>query len=458
MNETPRVVIVGAGPAGIRAAQTLLAHGIRPTLVDEADVSGGQIYRRPPLAFHRTARDLYGLEAAKAEALHDAANRVCASIDYRPSTTVWNAHGQTLDLVGSCGRDTLMFDRLILATGARERVLPFKGWSHAGVVGLGGAQIALKAQGALVGRRIVFAGSGPLLYLVAHQYRGAGATIAAVVDSAPLSAPLKAMPHLLAAPRTLAKGLYYRAALSARGVPVLNGAVPIELLVRDGTVTGLRVRYGRLQRDFDADAVATGYGLLPESQIADLLGCAFGYDASIRAHQPRVDEFGRSSRSDIYLAGDGLRIGGAELAEIGGRLAAGALLGDIGRPVAAAATRRLERTARRLSRFRRGLDTAFPIPDLADCPLSDDTVICRCEDVRAGTLRRAIAAQGHRDLNHLKAETRVGMGRCQGRMCAHAAAEILAAATGRDLASIAPLRGQAPVKPVPLAAVAGEEW
>lgn len=217
-------VIIGAGPAGIRAAQTLVAHGVRPVLLDEASRGGGQIYRQQPANFRRSAKALYGFEADKARALHNTLEQLREQIDYRPETLVWNAEQQVLDTLQQ-GRlaDRLAFDRVIVATGATDRVLPIPGWTLPGVYTLGAAQIALKFQGCAIGERVVLAGSGPLLYLVAYQYAKAGATVSAVLDTSPFSAQVRALPRLLLQPGTFAKGLYYRAWLTRKGVPVHGG-------------------------------------------------------------------------------------------------------------------------------------------------------------------------------------------------------------------------------------------
>jgi NADPH-dependent 2,4-dienoyl-CoA reductase/sulfur reductase-like enzyme len=225
-----RIVIIGAGPAGVRAAATLARAGRGVVLIDENRQIGGQIYRQPPPGAERPAEALYGFEAAKAVAVHRALDGL--DIDYRPETLVWNARERALDLVGPRGPERLEFDRLVLATGATDRSIPFPGWTLPGVFSLGGAQIALKAQGCAIGRQVVFAGTGPLLPLVAYQYAKAGADVVTVLDTSPFSAKLKAAPGLLTLPRTFAKGLYYLWQLKRRGIPVIDG---VESFAVEGT-------------------------------------------------------------------------------------------------------------------------------------------------------------------------------------------------------------------------------
>ena len=217
------VVIVGAGPAGISAARTLLDHGIKPCLIDESLRGGGQIYRRQPAGFQRSAKQVYGFDARKADAVHRTMDELAGLIDYRPETLVWNAEDGRLDTLKSGRAESLEYSRIIVATGATDRILPVSGWTLPGVYSLGAAQIALKYQGCAIGERVAFCGSGPLLYSVAYQYAKAGAKVVAVLDSAPFRAQCRALPALLGQPATLAKGLYYRAWLSAHGVPVHQG-------------------------------------------------------------------------------------------------------------------------------------------------------------------------------------------------------------------------------------------
>src|SRR5215470_5572900 len=147
------VVVVGGGPAGVRAVQCLLAHGLRPVWIDEAPRPGGQIYRRPPAGFRRPPEALYGFEAGKAQRLHRAADAAAAAADYRPVTLVWDIAEGRLQIAGPGGLDAIEFEALILATGAMDRVIPLPGWTLPGVYSLGGAQVALKAQGCAIGRR-----------------------------------------------------------------------------------------------------------------------------------------------------------------------------------------------------------------------------------------------------------------------------------------------------------------
>lgn len=456
----PRVVVVGAGPAGVRAAQALVDAGLRPILIDEGRRDGGQIYRRQPEGFKRTPAMLYGSESAKAQALHRDFDALRTRIDYHPETLAWNITSGQLHTVHapSGATATLPFDALIVCAGATDRLMPVPGWNMAGCYSLGAAQIALKAQACAIGSRVVFMGSGPLLYLVAAQYVKAGAQVEAVLDTSPALPSFAALRGLLTRPRLLLRGLALKASLRLAGVALLNDVEPMRI---DGSagggVSGVVVRDARgAERSFACDAIGMGWHLRAETQLADLARCEFEFESLSRQWLPRIDACGRSSTAGVYLAGDGARILGADGAEAAGRLAALAALHDLnhgrGRTLFAAEQVGLQRTLATMNGFREGLAQAFPWPHAHAAVLPNDAIVCRCEAVTAGELRRSVLALGSQELNRAKAFSRVGMGRCQGRYCGHAAAEVVAAAASVPVERVGRLRGQAPVKPLLMSA------
>jgi NADPH-dependent 2,4-dienoyl-CoA reductase/sulfur reductase-like enzyme len=404
-----RIVIVGAGPSGVRAAEALVEHGIRPVVVDESRRDGGQIYRRQPEGFKRPYAKLYGTEADKAQALHRSFEQLRDRIEWRAETLAWHMEPHSLHVVQA----------------GKAEVLPFMG-------------------------------TGPLLYLVASQYVAAGAQVEAVLDTSASSHRLRALPRLAARPGVLLNGLKLVASLRMAGVRVMTGVTPVEI---GGSphrgVTGVRVRDGRgREHAFGCDAVGLGYHLRSEAQLADIAKCEFRFDAASRQWLPRIDEDGRSSVRGIYLAGDGVRLAGADGAEAAGRLAALACLADLGITRSEPEVAELRGTLQKMERFRQGLLQAFPWPHHAAAGLPDSTVVCRCEVVTAGELRTAVRDLGACEINRAKALCRVGMGRCQGRYCGHAAAEIVAHAAGIPVEQVGRIRGQGPVKPLPISALA----
>ncbi len=436
-----RVLVVGAGPAGIRAAERLVRSGLRPIVVDEGARAGGQIYRRPPEGFTRPPEKLYGSEAGKARTLHALFDGMEAAgqVDYRPQSSVHAIR----DGVAHVGATRIPYDRMILAVGATDRLVPVEGWQRAGVFSLGAAQIALKAQGVALGRRIVLAGSGPLLTLVATQLLAASAGVAAVLDTATLTQQaLGGTGMALARPAVTGRGLAMRARLGR----LYHAGVRLDRIAEDAV--HWRDAKGRAQVT-SCDAVALGWHLRAETQLADLAGARFEWSDIWAQWLPAADEMGRAG-PDLYLAGDGLRILGADGAEVAGALAANACLNDIG--IATPDTPALLRRARRLQHFAMAIARAFPWPSGQLDALPDAAVLCRCEGITVGQMREA-AAFGGSEVNRVKSMGRIGMGRCQGRYCQLAATDLIARHAGLAPQAVGRLRGQPPVRPVPISAL-----
>lgn len=448
-SERPQPLIVGAGPAGIRAAEALVKAGLRPLVVDEAPACGGQIYRQRLVPDGRSTKDLYGSEAEKAEALHRDFAALDGKLDYWPQALLWNLRAGRADIMVAGTSRQVAYDGLVLATGATDRILPIPGWTLPGVFTLGGAQIALKSQGCAIGSRIVFLGSGPLLYLVAWQYMKAGAKVAAVLDTAPFAAKFNLLRSLPLFPGIVLRGMRMTAELKLGGVALHYGVGDVRIEGKNA-VEAIVWRRDGMEHRLACDGIGYGLALRSETQAADLAGCRFVFNPRDRAALPERDAAGRTSVPCVYLAGDGAGIAGADAAERAGERAALALLQDRGLPHDATRAATLETELARIGRFRDVLEAAFPFPVHWARDIVDTTILCRCEEVSAGDIRAAISQFGVHELNRLKAVSRVGMGRCQGRVCGGAAAELLAHETNRDIAAVGRLRSQAPVKPVPL--------
>ncbi|MGX5831045.1 FAD-dependent oxidoreductase [Mesorhizobium sp. 43Arga] len=455
MSETSprRIVIVGAGPAGIRAAAMLVEAGLHPLVIDEGHRAGGQIYRRPPAGFVRTPEQLYGAEAAKARALHGLFDRLVdeGRLTHCAGSSVIAIHDGQLQVLGEGGIKAISYDGLILATGASDRVAPIPGWQNAGVYSLGAAQIALKTQGVALGRRVALAGSGPLLTLVGAQLLKAGADVAAVLDTSSWRQQMRGFSGLAARPLVALRGMALRAKLGRR---YHAGVTPERIEADEQGVVALRWRdAGGRQRHTACHMVGMGWHLRAETHLADLAGCAFIYDEQWLQWLPKTDEMGRAGNG-VYLAGDGVRLIGADGAEVSGRLAAAACLADLGYPAPPAGAD-LHRLAR-LERFASGLARAFPWPAAMVRTLPGDAIVCRCENVTAAAVREGTDFGGG-EANRVKSLSRVGMGRCQGRYCQLAAVELVAAQAGCAPDVVGRFRGQAPVRPAPIGAFLRED-
>jgi NADPH-dependent 2,4-dienoyl-CoA reductase/sulfur reductase-like enzyme len=429
----PDLLIVGAGPAGLGAALEASASGLSVMLLDENAAPGGRVWQ--------------GLESRGVRDTDDAAalaliRRFRASpVQARWNATVWaiEPDGQVF-WSDTDGAHSISAGNVLLATGTTERPLPIPGWTLPGVMTVGAAQIALKTGGLLPDGRTWLAGQGPLLLLYATQVLDAGGRIAGVVDLSDGFAPVRALKHFSSAGwPEIRRGMAWRRRLTAAGVRwIAASEVRAE---GEATLRAVSFRTIRGWETVDADLLLLHDGVIPSVQITRALGCAHTWSDTQRCWRPAVDAAGRTSVPGIVVAGDGAGIGGAACAVLSGRIAALALAG--GDPSALQAER-----ARCLA-VRPLLDALFaPRP----MRLDDTTLVCRCEEVTAGAVRKAAGA-GCQGMNQLKAYTRCGMGPCQGRMCGPVAIEVLAEARGVAVSAVEPLRTRFPTKPVSVSAL-----
>ncbi|MGW7823232.1 FAD-dependent oxidoreductase [Streptomyces puniciscabiei] len=459
MTERAHLAVVGAGPAGLAAALAAAAQGVRVTLVDAAGQAGGQFYRQParalgarrPEALHHQWRTWRRLRDGIGR--HVTAGRISHLTDHHVWCVERKSGGFRVHALRGPAQEegvTVRADAVLLATGGYERVLPFPGWTLPGVVTAGGAQAMLKGGLVLPGRTAVVAGTGPLLLPVVTGLAAAGARVAALVESAGPAAVLRRTPALAAAePGKLAEGAWYavqllrhrvrtlarHTVLEAHGTDRLE-AVTVAALERDG-----RIGPGSARR-IPCDTLAVGHGMLPHTDLAETLGC------TLAGTDVRVDDEQRTDVPGVWAAGETTGIGGAALAlaegHIAGRSIAARLRGTAPGPHAWAAA---ARARTRLRTFFAALETVYaPSPRWAD-RITDDTVVCRCEEVTAGQVRTAAGTLGAGDLRTTKLLTRAGMGWCQGRMCGPAVAGL----TGCPFTP-----GRRPfARPVPLGVLAG---
>ncbi|MEV4555660.1 FAD-dependent oxidoreductase [Kitasatospora sp. NPDC049285] len=445
------LAVIGAGPAGLAAAATAADLGLRVALLDSGPRLGGQYYRHPAPE----------LGAARPEKLHHgwaAFARLRARltghhlVDHLAGHHVWAAEaGEPWRLHATRGpqagdRATVLARTVLLATGAYERQLPFPGWTLPGVVTAGGAQAMLKSGLVLPGRRIVLAGSGPLLLAAASSLVAAGAEVPAVVEATDYLGYARGLPTLLANPAKLVEGAEHGAALLRHRVRLRRSSAVVEAhgddRVTGVTVARLDARWRPVpgtERRIACDALAIGHGLVPQIELATELGAATRTlpDGTVAL---RVDAEQRTSLPGLYAAGETCGVGGADLALAEGVLAAHAIAG---RPAPEPVRRR--RARRR--RFAELMAAAHaPGPEWTGW-VTDDTDVCRCEEVPAGRIRAAVDELGAADPRTVKLLTRAGMGWCQGRMCGPAVARLSGGPTGR--ADSRPLSC-----PVPLAQLA----
>ncbi|MDQ1540763.1 MAG: D-hydroxyproline dehydrogenase subunit alpha [Actinomycetota bacterium] len=431
------VAVIGAGPAGLAASAAAAEAGRSVVLIDAGAAPGGQYWRNATAAgrrlLHHGLDDFDGLRAR----LQNAGVTLLAQHHVR---TLHQADGvwQLSCLLGAEPREsekasTVRARRLVLATGAYDRQLPFPGWDLPGVLTGGGVQAMLKQHGVAAGRRAVVAGTGPFLLAVADGLVRSGSTVAAVVDANSAIGFVRHPAALVAARGKLAEGAGFLARLNRhRPGVVRHGHVVVRALGADRLEA---VEIARLRRDGTADrsrrvacdVLAVGWGFTAQLELHRQAGCelALGDDGGLAVV---VDGDQQTTKSTVWAAGESTGVGGAELAVVEGEIA--------GRSAAGVPPLRAHRSRRaRLTTFARAMHAVYPLPVAWLSRAADDVVICRCEEVAVGAVRDAVRTWGATDARTVKLLARPGMGWCQGRTCGLATALLTASACGREVAA-----------------------
>ena len=420
MNHRFDVLVVGAGPAGIAAAVRAAEEGCSVGIVDENLQAGGQIWRGS------VDRARSGQRIGSAEDWLGRLERASLRAFYG-----WHIFDAPSPKMLRASRDfeaaELHFESLVIATGARERFLPFPGWTLPNVVGAGGLQALVKSGLPIGGKRVVVAGTGPLLIAVAAYMRKRGANVVALCEQASRGRIMKLGMGLTRQPKKLTDAVRY--GWQVRGMRLRTNCWPIAALGEE-RLESVVLGGGGKRVEVKTDYLACGFHLVPNCELAMLLGCAL--DGSY----VRVDESQQTSVPGVFSAGETTGIGGVEAALVEGQIAGLAAGGA--REKAALLLKEREATRQ----FIRLLDRTYALnPELRRLA-TPETIVCRCEDV---TME---AVEAHTSWRTAKLQLRVGMGSCQGRICG-AACEFL---FGWGLESVRP-----PIQPTPIGSLIGSD-
>lgn len=385
--DTCDVAVIGGGPAGIAAASLAAEAGARVVLIEEGPRPGGQIWRQGArsVSSRPARRWILRLDGS------DAAVLCSTSV-----VDLERRNERFVVITESRGnRQGIEASSLVLATGARERFLPFPGWTLPNVVGVGGAQALAKNGTSFRGKRVVIAGSGPLLFPVAATLSRGGAKVLLVAEQASRENVAGFAANLWRRPATLLQAAMLR--LGFMTTPFVTGTW-VTAARGDTAVREVTLSDGRSTQTIRCDLLCAAFGLVPNTELARLLGCALENGAVA------VDERQSTSVPGVYCCGEPTGIGGVDLALVEGEIAGHAAAAQIvpGRLVSRRARHR--RDAARLER-------AFGLRAELFALAESDTIVCRCEDVRWGALDRQWSTR------QAKLYTRAGMGPCQGRVC-----------------------------------------
>lgn len=377
------LLIVGAGPAGMAAALAAAPTGAAITLIDDNPAPGGQIWRDGPGAhLPRPALRRRDALARHANVRLLSGTRIVAVPQLGQVLLESNLRGWRLG-----------YDKLIVCTGARELLLPFPGWTLPGVTGAGGLQALIKGGLPVRGQRIVVAGSGPLLLAVAAAAQTAGAKVLRVAEQASHRAVAAFAASLVRWPGKALQALtlmHTRYRLSSHVIAASG----------QGRVESVRLQQGARTLDIACDRLACGFGLIPNSQLGQTLGCNLNAQ-----HGIAVDAWQASSQPGHYAAGECTGFGGSERALVQGAIAGHAAMGQLEK------ARRLWPQRQRWEAFAANLHTCFALDPALKQLAAPDTLVCRCEDVAHAALAPC------RDWTDAKLHSRCGMGACQGRVC-----------------------------------------
>ncbi len=381
------VAVVGGGPAGIAAATVAAESGTCVVLLDDNPRLGGQIWRG-------------GVKFAKGSAGQWLARISATSVRHLASALVF--HAENNSLFAEVGHQVIevLAEKIILATGSRERFLPFPGWTLPNVMGAGALQALLKSGLPVSGKRVVIAGTGPLLLAVASYALERGANVVCIAEQTSWSHFLR-----FGISSVVQQGKFgetFALLRQIRGVPSFKNCWPIAALGK-ASVESVRLSRNGGTREIPCDYLACGFHLVPSTELAQLLDCRLSNGFVV------TDNFQQTSQPHIFCAGEPTGIGGVELSLLEGAIAGYAAAGQ---PAAAQKLFRRRNSARRNIR---ALASAFALrDDLTSLP-QPDTIFCRCEDVPF------LAVRNHNSWRAAKLHTRCGMGPCQGRVCGSAA-------------------------------------
>ena len=469
------VLIVGAGPAGLSAGAAAAENGCRVTILDERPEPGGQFFKQLARSHRFQPSQAMDSQFAQGHALITRVRDL--GVEILSGAAVWNASTKSigemeLDVVRNDTAERYCSGQLIIATGAYERAYPVPGWTLPGFMTTGAAQTLARAYRVGPGGRVLVAGNGPLNLQVACELLNGGVEVVAVAEAASkpgLAQWKSAIQAFYHSPDLIFDGVKYLSTLHKARVPLLYGYRLVratgESRVEQATVGRISSDGGVIpetERTFEVDAVCTGYGFMPSTQITRLLDCAHQVDLLTQGISVKTSPDGATSASGVYAVGDGAGIGGARVALARGTLAGIAVARNLNHRISAKGTKSQTYAYRALERslsFQSALWHLFEAPSLFAGELPGDTVVCRCEGVTERRIKETIA-NGADEIGALKRLTRAGMGRCQGRYCGYRLAALCAAAGGRRLDTWAMFAPRFPLQPIPVAALASEkpEW
>ena len=451
------VVVVGSGIAGIAAARKMAESHLRILLLDENLHPGGQILRHLPKTGGVAQHFNSWVKAGQSIVGHLKDKRITLM---NQAKVLGIEDQRVLIIEENRGRTFEVKPRAILfATGARERFLPFKGWTLPGIFSTGAVQILIKSAGLLPARQILIGGGGLFLFTVAYEYVRSRGRVLALLDQGSLRRKLPSLTLLFAHILKFAEGSSYLGRLIFSRVEVRHDTMIMEARGEKNlqeVVAGRLDRKGRLiqgsEKVYRTPALAVGHGFVPNIELPQVAGCTLTYDGTLGGWIVKVNEGLETTKENIFAAGEITGMGGAQKSMIEGYISAASILQKFGKRVEKSSLSRLKEERRKHLCFGRYFNALYKVPGHAIASIADEAVVCRCEDLTMGDIRKAIS-EGHDTPGAIKKALRVGMGNCQGRTCGPVLHDILSLYAGRPGREIPPFSARIPVKPVPMSSL-----
>lgn len=448
------IVIIGAGPAGMSAAIAASNYGLSVTVLDRQSTVGGQIYRNveqssPELQGFLGKHYTHGLSIA--EKFHASSAKLVTN------ATVWNIENGTVN--ASCDGTAMSFSskHIIIASGAVERPVAVSGWTLPNVMGAGAADLLLKDSGLTLDAPVVIYGNGPLLLQSVTHLQQLDIPIAGILLTASYQnffSSLPCIPQALMRPTYLFEGMQMV-------LKTLSGKAPVFLNVRNLSLSRgdkqlmASFSHGSKSHSLSGQTVLLHEGVIPDTRLTRLTGCLHNWNSLQRYWYPRTTCWGETTQQDVYAVGDGAAVYGAEAAALQGTLAGL----ECARSLKSMTKKERDKKASAAFRKLRKVTSTKPLIDTCFAPIpsklipADDAIVCRCEEITAGEIRRTIA-QGFITPDGIKSQLRTGMGQCQGRMCEQAILEIIAQECALEPDCIPAYHIQPPIFPVSLGEIA----
>ncbi len=462
------LVIIGGGPAGMSAAVEGALLNLDVVLIEDCSELGGKVLKKASLLLK--AGEGEGSEDMARQGLHSAFTGIADKVTLFCNSDVWSVSSEKIVELyfhspSQNSAVTVQAEKIIIANGAVDRIVPFPGWHLPGVFTIGGLNTFVK-RGVVPGYNVVVSGTGPLQVALVYYLVNAGVKVSAVVDPNSMFGMAPTGWNLLTGGGIdkFIMGMKYLFNIRKKSVPFYYSHIVTEVVGNDrvegAVVSKVDSQWKPIEgteREVKADIVATGYNLLPITEVARLIGCSTCYNEELGHLLVEHNDTMETSVEGVFVVGDGAAIKGFQAAADEGVIAAVEAARQLGKISDQMAKERITPLQRKLLGARR-IGTAMcksarPRPGLLKM-VTSETVVCRCEEVTYGDIKSA-TENGARDINDLKRRTRLGMGNCQGTFCGQVANELMWKATGKAW-SRSGFTARQPIRPVPIGIIAGD--